>query len=192
MEAANSSAVLPAAAPAGARPAPDPALTAQDILQAAEDLVPLLRERAVAADAGRRIEPDTYRRLEEAGFFHILKPRRYGGLELSEHEHARVALTLARGCASTSWVFSILNSHNMAILAYPREAQDEIWGEDSYATMAGNTNLNPRAKAVRVPGGYRLTGQWGFCSGSGFSEWLVFNAPAGPGGEGDMFILPRK
>jgi alkylation response protein AidB-like acyl-CoA dehydrogenase len=69
------------------RPAPDPALTADDILKAAEDLVPLLRERAVAADRDRRIELDTYRRLGEAGFFHILKPRKYGGLELSEHEH---------------------------------------------------------------------------------------------------------
>ena len=65
------------------RPAPDPALTADDILKAAEDLVPLLRERAVAADRDRRIEPDTYRRLGDAGFFHILKPKKYGGLELS-------------------------------------------------------------------------------------------------------------
>ena len=174
------------------RPAPDPALTADDILKAAEDLVPLLRERAVAADRDRRIEPDTYRRLGDAGFFHILKPKRYGGLELSEHEHAKVAMTLARGCASTAWVFSILSSDNMAILAYPEEVQEEVWGTDTYATLAGNTNLNPRARAVRVAGGYRLTGQWGFCSGSDFSEWLIFNAPAGEAGEGHMFLVPRE
>lgn len=29
-----------------------------------------------------------------------------------------MALTLARGCASTAWVFSILSSDNMAIVAY--------------------------------------------------------------------------
>jgi alkylation response protein AidB-like acyl-CoA dehydrogenase len=179
------------------RPAPDPSLTADDIVAAAEDLVPLLRERAVAADSGRRIEADTYRRLEDAGFFHILKPKKYGGLELSEHEHARVAMTLARGCASTAWVFSILSSDNIAILAYPQQVQDEIWGSDSYATLAGNTNLNPRATAERVPGGYRLTGQWGFCSGSDFSPWLIFNAPvvdaqSGPDGAGHIFLVPRE
>jgi 3-hydroxy-9,10-secoandrosta-1,3,5(10)-triene-9,17-dione monooxygenase len=65
-------------APVGTRLAPDPSLTGDDILKAAEDLVPLLRERAVAADRDRRIEPDTYRRLEDAGFFHILKPQKYG------------------------------------------------------------------------------------------------------------------
>jgi alkylation response protein AidB-like acyl-CoA dehydrogenase len=179
-------------APADIRPAPGPALTAGDILKAAQDMVPLLRERAVAADRDRRIELDTYRRLGDAGFFHILKPKRYGGLELSEHEHAKVAMTLARGCASTAWVFSILSSDNMAILAYPEQVQEEIWGTDTYATLAGNTNLNPRATAARVAGGYRLTGQWGFCSGSDFSEWLIFNAPAGAAGEGHMFLVPRE
>jgi len=38
----------------------------------------------------------------------------------------------------------------------------------------------------------RLTGSWGFCSGSDFSEWLIFNAPAGPDGEGHMFLVPRE
>jgi alkylation response protein AidB-like acyl-CoA dehydrogenase len=179
-------------APAGDRLPPDPSLTADDILQAAEDLVPLLRERAVEADRDRRIEPDTYRRLEDAGFFHILKPGKYGGLELSEHEHAKVAMTPARGCASTAWVFSILSSDNMAIVAYPEQVQEEIWGTNPYATLAGNTTLNPKARAERVPGGYRLTGQWGFCSGSDFSEWLIFNAPAGENGEGHMFLMPRE
>ena len=174
------------------RPAPAATLTAADLLTAAEGLVPLLRERAAEVDSERRIHEDTYRRLGEAGFFHVLKPKKYGGLELTEHEHARIAMTLARGCASTAWIFSILSSDNMAIVAYPEEVQDEIWGQDTYATLAGNTNLNPKASSVRVPGGYRLTGQWGFCSGSDFSEWLIFNAPAGDEGEGHMFIVPRE
>jgi len=173
-------------------PAPDPARTADDILRAAEDLVPLLRQRAAEADESRRIEADTYRRLQEAGLFRILKPGKYGGLELSEHEHAKVTMTLARGCASTAWVFSILNSHNMAILSFPAQVHEEVWGQNAHATLAGNTNLNPKARAVRVSGGYRLTGSWGFCSGSDFTEWLFFNAPAGEDGESHMFLVPRE
>jgi hypothetical protein len=150
-----------------ARPAPDPTLTARDVLAAAEDLVPLLRERAVAADRDRRIDPDTYRRLEDAGFFHILKPKKYGGLELSEHEHARVAMTLARGCASTAWVFSILSSDNIAILAYPEQVQDEIWGTNSYPIpgasrlpgQAGHRAGLPPRHAQLAPGGCPLPGR---------------------------------
>ncbi|MGC0405223.1 alkylation response protein AidB-like acyl-CoA dehydrogenase [Streptomyces sp. SAI-126] len=174
------------------RSGPDSSLTAGDVLRAAEDLVPLLRERAAKTDESRRIEDDTHRRLEEAGFLHILKPKKYEGLELTDHEHAMVTLTLARGCASTAWVFSVLSAGNIALLAFPEEVQDEVWGPDPYATLTGNINLNPKAKVERVPGGYRLSGQWGFCSGSDFSKWLMFNAPAGEHGEGHMFLVDQK
>lgn len=183
---------MPTPALGTARPAPYPSLTAVDVLRNAEALLPLLRERAEEVDHDRRIGLDIYRRLGDAGLLHILKPKKYGGLELSEHEHAKVAMTLARGCASTAWIFSILSSDNMAVLAYPEEVQDEIWGTDTYATLAGNTNLNLKASAVPVAGGYRLSGSWGFCSGSDFSEWLIFNAPVGPENEGHMFIVPRE
>jgi resorcinol 4-hydroxylase (FADH2) len=173
------------------RRAPERALTGPEVIQAAEDLLPLLREHAAETDANRRIPDVVYRAMEDAGLFHILKPKRYGGFELSEHEHAMVAVTLGRACASTAWVFAILSSDNIAVLSYPEETQDEIWGEDTYATLAGNTNLNPKAKVVGVQGGYRLTGSWGFCSGSDFSPWLIFNAPVGDSGEGHMFLVPK-
>jgi 3-hydroxy-9,10-secoandrosta-1,3,5(10)-triene-9,17-dione monooxygenase len=173
-------------------PPPDPSLTGDDLVAAAEALVPLLRERAAKADETRQVEPDTFRRMQEAGFFHAFRPKRYGGLELSEYDHARIGMTLAKGCASTAWVFSILNGHSRSLLAYPEEVQDELWAENSYATCAGNITVNPKAKAERVEGGYLLTGDWGFCSGSDFSEWLFFTAAAGEDGDGHRFLLPRS
>lgn len=172
--------------------APDPNMTAEDVLEAARGLIPLLREHAADTDENRRIPGVVFRAVQEAGLLHILKPKRYGGLELSEHDHARVAMTLAQGCASTAWVFSILSSDNMAVLAYPEQVQEEIWGDDTYRTLAGNTNLNVKAEVERVDGGYLLTGRWGFCSGSDFSEWLIFNAPVGEDKEGHMFLVPRE
>lgn len=173
-------------------PAPDPSLTGDDLVARAEALVPLLRERAAKADETRQVDPDTFRRMQEAGFFHLFRPKRYGGLELTENDHARVAMTLAKGCASTAWVFSILNGHSRSLLAYPEEVQDELWADNSYATCAGNITVNPKATAERVDGGYLLTGDWGFCSGSDFSEWLFFTAAAGESGDGHRFLLPRS
>ena len=163
--------------------------TGADVLRAAEDLVPLLRERAAEIDDQRAIPEEIYRAVQDAGLFNILKPRRYGGFELTEHDHAMVTLTLAKGCASTAWVFAILDSDNIAICSFPEETQDEIWGANPAATLAGNTNLNPAAEVEQVPGGYRLSGTWGYCSGSDFSEWLIFNAPVGEEREGHMFIV---
>lgn len=171
---------------------PDDNMTAEDVLNAARELVPLLSRHAADTDANRRIPGTVYRAIQDAGLLHVLKPKRYGGLELSEHDHARIAMTLAQGCASTAWVFSILSSDNMAVLAFPERVQEEIWGDDTYRTLAGNTNLNMRAEVERVDGGYLLTGKWGFCSGSDFSEWLIFNAPVGEDKEGYMFLVPRE
>lgn len=149
----------------------------------------MLRERAIETDRERRISREVYDEMCEAGFFHLLKPKRYGGLELTDHDHAMIAMTLARGCASTAWVFSILSSDNLAILAYPEEVQEEIWGVDTFATLAGNLNLDPKAVTRRVDGGIILTGRWGFCSGSDFADWLIFNAPID--GVGHMCVLRR-
>lgn len=161
------------------------------VLEAAERLIPTLRARAAEADDLRRVSEETYADLVNAGLLDVLKPKEFGGLELDDHAHAMVALTLARGCASTAWIFSILNSDNTAILAFPREAHEEVWGPNRHASLAGNLNLNPKATARAVDGGFVVSGTWGFCSGSDFSEWLVFNAPAGDRGEGHLFLVPQ-
>lgn len=165
--------------------------TAEEIIRAAEAMVPKLRERAVETDRERRIADEIYREMEDNGFFHILKPKKYGGLELGEDVHASVAMTLAQGCASTAWVFSILDGDNGLFLCYPEEVQDEVWGEDSYATLAGYTGYNPKARVEAVDGGYRVSGSWAFCSGSDFSAWLVFVIPIGEQGEPHVIIVPN-
>jgi len=48
------------------------------VIKAAEALVPLLRDHAAETDEHRAIPVHVYRALEDAGLFHILKPRRYG------------------------------------------------------------------------------------------------------------------
>lgn len=166
--------------------------TAEEIIRAAEEMVPLLRERAVETDRERRISDDVYRQMEDNGFFHILKPKKYGGLELSEAAHAQVTMTLAQGCASTAWVFSILSGDNGLFLCYPEDVQDEVWGTDSYATLAGYTGYNPRAKVETVDGGYRVSGSWAYCSGSDFSSWLIFVIPIGEHGEPHVIIVPNE
>jgi len=174
------------------KPAPTRNQTAEEIIAAAEDFVPILRELAVRTDEERRITDEVYRQMEDNGFFHILKPKKYGGLELGEDVHAKVTMTLAQGCASTAWVFSILDADNSLILCYPEEVQEEVWGANSYATLAGYTGYNPKARVERVDGGYRVSGSWAFCSGSDFSAWLVFVIPIGEQGEPHVIIVPNE
>jgi hypothetical protein len=62
-----------------------------------------------------RYMPSVFVVLGAGCFFHILKPKKYGGLGLGEH--AKVTMTLARCCASTAWVLSILSPDNAAPVA---------------------------------------------------------------------------
>ena len=50
-----------------------------DLVDRAAALVPVLRERANACEAGNKVPDKTIRDFQEAGFFKILQPRRHGG-----------------------------------------------------------------------------------------------------------------
>src|SRR5688572_30648863 len=53
----------------------------EKILASASELLPLLRERAVATETERRVSEATSRAFHEAGFFKLMQPARYGGYE---------------------------------------------------------------------------------------------------------------
>jgi alkylation response protein AidB-like acyl-CoA dehydrogenase len=167
--------------------------SAEELFARAERLVPSLIERAAAVDRGRVVSATTYRALHNAGLFRILQPAAYGGYEMGPHEHAMVTMTLARGCASTAWVYSLLSSDSLFVAAFPKAAQDDVWAATPEATLAGSVFSNPgAASAIRTPGGCRLTGRWGFVSGSDHAEWFVFNAHMDGAKEASMFLVPKS
>ena len=48
----------------------------------------------------------------DAGFFKILQPARWGGLELDPMDFFDVQMTVAEGCMSTAWVLGVVACHN--------------------------------------------------------------------------------
>lgn len=166
--------------------------TGPEVIARANALVPTLRERADLADRERAVSADSFQLMSDAGLFRMFKPKKYQGFELGQHEHAMVSLALARGCASSAWLFTLFNTNNLFILSYPEAAQEEVWGADPTAVLAGATQLNSKSKATRVPGGYRLSGSWGFNSGSDFSTWLIFHAAVDDEPTGQLFLVPKS
>jgi 3-hydroxy-9,10-secoandrosta-1,3,5(10)-triene-9,17-dione monooxygenase len=53
-----------------------------DILGTARDLVPALRKTALQAERNRIIPIDTHRAFQQAGFYRLFQPARYGGYEM--------------------------------------------------------------------------------------------------------------
>lgn len=170
-----------------------PVLTAQQAVQAAAEMVPRLAARAPESERIRRIHPDTVAELHSTGLMRLMQPARFGGSELGLDALMDVVFELARGCASTAWVYSNLASHSWNLGQFELQAQEDIWADDPNALAATGLAF-PCGRAVPVEGGYRLTGLWPFGSGVDASTWMLVGAMterAGGAPERRFFLVPQ-
>lgn len=162
--------------------------SAQQVLAAVEELLPVLRERAQETEDARRIPEESIKSLQETGFFKLLQPKRYGGHEAHPVTFYTAVKMIASACGSTGWVASILGVHPWHVALFDAKAQEEVWGSDidtrissSYAPMGKSTLVDsggpPASKGVSGGGGYRLSGRWSFSSGCDHATWVLLGGP---------------
>lgn len=168
-------------------PSPD-ALVAQ-----ARELIPVLRERAAAGAERRQVADETIAELRKRGFFRVLQPRRWGGYEMSPTTFCRIAIALAEGDMSVGWVHGVVGVHAWQLGVMDGRAAQDVWGSDSEVLIS--SSYMPGGKATPVEGGYKLSGRWGYSSGSKHCDW-VFLGGLVPQEDGPprplTFLLPRS
>ncbi len=154
-------------------------------------LVPMLRERAAANEASRRLSPETFDALSAADVFRMTAPKRFGGFEADFVTQCEVLGEIARGCGSSSWVATIFSAMSWLAGTLPDEAQEEIF--DSRDPRISGV-FSPTGKAVRKSGGFVVNGRWGFNTGGHGSNWTVVNvvAPNAAGVELPTCMLVRS
>jgi 3-hydroxy-9,10-secoandrosta-1,3,5(10)-triene-9,17-dione monooxygenase len=172
----------------------DPAL-GHSLLARAAALVPVLRSRERAAIQAGQVPAETIDELTAAGFFKVLQPARYGGLELPPQVYFDIARTLAEGCMSSAWVYAVIAVHNWQMALFDARAAEDVWGANPNTRIS--SSYMPVGKVRPVAGGYQLSGRWAFSSGSAHCEWVILGAmvpPAEPGGEPEPrnFLVPRS
>ena len=168
---------------------------AEQLYQAARELVPALRARTAETAALGQLPEDTVNAMQQAGFFRIMQPARYGGFEMDPEVFFRVQMILAEGCMSTAWVLGVVAIHNWQLALFDDKAQQDVWGEND-ATLISSSYM-PVGKVQRVEGGYQLSGHWGFSSGSKHCDWAFLGAMVPPEKEGEApdyrtFLVPRS
>jgi alkylation response protein AidB-like acyl-CoA dehydrogenase len=137
--------------------------------QSAETLSALARELAPAIEANRQLPGELVDALRAAGLFRAGAPASVGAAEAAPAVILRCAESVARGDASAGWCVSIAATSSLLAGWLPPEGLAEVFGEPA-KTAAGV--WAPRGKAKRVDGGYRVSGQWAFCSGITHSDYL--------------------
>src|SRR5687767_13909308 len=87
----------------------DPAVSA--VLAGVRDLLPTFRERADEGERLRVVPESSIKELEETGFFRLLQPRRFDGLEADPLAFYTAVRDIASADGSTGWVSSVVGVH---------------------------------------------------------------------------------
>src|SRR5580693_6976631 len=135
------------------------------------DLLPVLRERAQEAEDGRVVPAESIKALEETGFFRLLQPKSFGGLEADPLTFYSIVRLIASACGSTGWVSSVLGVHPWHVALFTAEAQQEVWGADPATRIS--SSYAPTGKARKVEGGHQVSGRWSFSSGCDHAAWVL-------------------
>jgi indole-3-acetate monooxygenase len=139
------------------------------LIDIAHSLEPLIREHAEVIEEGR-IPPPLVDALYDAGVFKAMLPRDVGGLEAEPVEWLQMIEELARINASVGWLAFIQSGVGLTFLDPERF---ERFRERGGGRLILAMNLGRLGgTAVRVEGGYRISGRWPFASGSPFATWL--------------------
>ena len=150
----------------------------QAVLDGVRDLLPALRERADETERLRQVPDASVKELEETGFFRVLQPKRFDGLEGDPVDFFTAVSLIASACGSTGWISSVLGVHPWQVALFHDDAQQAVWGNDTSTRLS--SSYAPTGKATVADGGYTLQGRWSFSSGSAHATWvllggLVFN-----------------
>ena len=167
---------------------------AEEMVERARALAPVLFARAAEAEAQRHCPDSSIADYFAQGFDLMLKPKRFGGHELGWDVLCDTALALSEGCAAQGWVLTVYGDHTQALGMFPARAQDEVWGADPRALVS--TSFGSQGNARRVTGGAVVTGKWSFSSGIDHASWIMAGSSLRDGGDGapeaTIFLLPKR
>jgi alkylation response protein AidB-like acyl-CoA dehydrogenase len=137
----------------------------------ARTLEPLLEAHGPEIDRRREVTPEVVDALVANDMLRLLLPRSLGGQELPLLEFCKTTEAIARGDASTGWFVNQSNvSAASAAIAMEPDAAAAIF--DGPRTGLAWGARHDRSRAIRVDGGYRLTGTWSFASGGRHTKWI--------------------
>jgi 3-hydroxy-9,10-secoandrosta-1,3,5(10)-triene-9,17-dione monooxygenase len=171
-----------------------------EVLAGITDLLPVFQQRAQEAEDARAVPAESVKALEETGFFKLLQPRAYGGLEADPVTFFTAVRLIAGACGSTGWVASVVGVHPWQLALFPPQAQDDVWAADPATRMSSSYAPTGRAKLVKgageVGGGYQLNGRWSFSSGCDHATWVLLGGivtnDEGQPTDFRTFLLPAR
>jgi alkylation response protein AidB-like acyl-CoA dehydrogenase len=145
--------------------------TADDspVLRAAIGLAEQIGAASTEIERGRRLPAGIAAAMKDAGVFGMAMPRAWGGLEVDPLTQFRIIEALAMADGSVGWCAMIGCDGGYMTAFLDQDVGRAMYPDLLMATAAAATTTG---QAVRVPGGFRVSGRFPFVSGSNHCEWL--------------------
>ena len=172
-------------------------VTSEELLERAHALRPIFSQEIEKTNELTHISPELHAKVEEAGLYQLLTPKRYGGFEVDLPTYVAIWTEIARGDMSGAWNACLAANHALQLASwFPEQTQDEIFrtpGGFKAASVAAPLS----GLARKVDGGWELNGKVSYCSGIPYSTHYMGQAltepaePGGPPGPPILFFAPR-
>lgn len=147
-------------------------LSGDEILANAKALADKIRKRDLAPqyDELRSLPKDVVEDLRSAGVFRMNMPEIWGGPQMTPMQQIMVIEELSAADASVGWCSFIWTDSGIYSGYIADDTAREMYPRLDMATSGW---VYPVGKAERVEGGYNISGNWMFGSGSTHCDWLV-------------------
>jgi alkylation response protein AidB-like acyl-CoA dehydrogenase len=154
--------------------------TVQDLLEQVERIRPVLEGCREENERECRLADAAYDAMIGAGLFRMLAPAVYGGYEMHPVDINRVVYAVSKIDAAAGWNLQIAGAAAGFAAFLPTVAAAEVFANGPDVISAGA--FFPPAAAVRVPGGWRVSGRTPFASGCQRADWILMPAVEIEGG----------
>ena len=121
-----------------------------------------------------RLQPEVVEALHGQRLFRMLLPKVYGGEEVDLATWFNAMEVLARLDGSTAWCVGQINGCAATAAAMEPDVARKIWNDPRAALSWGPP---VRSRADEVEGGFRVTCEAMFASGSRHATWIGLHAP---------------
>jgi 3-hydroxy-9,10-secoandrosta-1,3,5(10)-triene-9,17-dione monooxygenase len=174
-----------------------PDVSNDELLERARSLRPVFSDKIEETDQLTHIPEDVHDKVEAAGLYQLLTPKRYGGHEVDLPTYVKIWMEIARGDMSGAWNACLAANHALQLASwFPERTQDEIFGTPG-GMKAASVAAPLTGFARKVDGGWELNGKVAYCSGIPYSTHYMGQSltepsePGHPPGPPILFWAPR-
>ncbi len=148
-----------------------PPTSAEAIISNARQILPSLAEEADESERIGRLTARAERLMRAAGVFELGVGKHRGGVEATIRQQVDVVTMVAEVDAGIAWNIGVLNAGGYYATRIPEEGFREFYSDTLDHPASGA--FHPPGRADVVPGGYMVTGDWGWGSGSYTADYII-------------------